>query len=102
MATSHAEKFMMYKINYDSKPDWMVPQKRYSMNAITVVCGVSFATKLDSRANCTKMHFEVNPNHMMNHSVNASSATNVCINSCDLKANVQSAAKPNMLTCNSK
>ena len=30
---------------------------------------------------------------MVNHSVNATSATNVCINSCDLKANVQITSK---------
>ena len=66
----------------------MVPQQSYSMNAITVVCNVSFATKPDSSANCTNIHNKANPNHMVNHSLNAASATNVCILSCDLKANV--------------
>ena len=63
------------------------------MNAITVLHTVSFATKPDSSANCTSVHASANPNHMVNHSVNATSATNVCIDSCDLKANFQSSSK---------
>ena len=59
------------------------------MNAITVVHTVSFATKPDSSANCTKVHVKANPSCMVNHSVNATSATNVSLDSCDLKANIQ-------------
>ena len=72
----------------------MIPQQSYSMNAITVVCNVSFATKPDSSVNCTNMHIKANPNCMVNHSVNITSATNVCINGCDLKAHVQISSKP--------
>ena len=67
----------------------MVAQWSYSMNAITVVCNVSFATKPDSSAYCTKVHVKANSDHMMNHNVAARSAINVCIDSCDLKASVQ-------------
>ena len=63
------------------------------MNAITVVHNVSFASKPDSSADCTNMHVKANPNHVMNHSVNATSATNVCMDSCDLKANVEISSK---------
>ena len=54
---------------------------------------VSFATKPDSSANCPNVHIKANPSHMVNHSVNATSATNVCINSCDFKTNVQISSK---------
>ena len=63
------------------------------MNAITVSHDVSFATKPDSSANCTNMYVKANPNHVKNHSVNATSEPNVCIHSCDLKANVQISSK---------
>ena len=53
------------------------------------MCDVSFATKPNSSTNCTKVHAKANQNHMANDSVNATSASNVCIDSSDLKANVQ-------------
>ena len=59
----------------------MMPQQSYAMNAITVVCNIPIATKPDSGANCTKVYVKANPNHMVNHSANATSATSVCINS---------------------
>ena len=71
----------------------MVPQQNYSMNTVTVVCDVSFVSKPDASANCTNVHVKANPNCMMNHSVNATSATNVCTSSYDLKANVQISRK---------
>ena len=51
------------------------------------------ATKSDARANCTNVHIKVNPNCMVNNRVNAIGATNVCIDGCDLKANVQISSK---------
>ena len=71
----------------------MVPQQNYSMNTIPVVHNVSFATKPDTSMNFTNVHVKVNQNCMVNHSVNTPSATNVCINSCDLKSNVQVSSK---------
>ena len=71
----------------------MVPQQSYSINAITVVCNISFATKPDSSAHCTNVHVKANPIHMVNHSVNATVATHVCINSGDLKTTVQNSSK---------
>ena len=53
----------------------------YSMNAITVECDVSFATKPDSSTICTNVHVKANPNDIVSH-CNAVS-TNICINSCD-------------------
>ena len=44
-------------------------------------------------ANCTNVHVKANPNCMVNDSVNATSATNICINCCDLKVNVQISSK---------
>ena len=63
------------------------------MNALTVVHDVSLATKPDSSAICTNVHVKANLKDALNKSVNATSATNVCINSCDLKANVQISSK---------
>ena len=74
----------------------MVPQKSYSMNASTVVHNVSFDVKPESSANYTTVHVKANQSHMVNHSVNATSATNVCIYSCDLKANIQTSSKNQM------
>ena len=75
----------------------MMPQQSskqsYSENAITVVHNVSFATKPNFSANCTNVYVKANSNHRMNHSINATRATNVCINSFDLKANVQISSK---------
>ena len=109
VATSHAETFTKYKLMISYRTSsrneaattammimlmtQMVPHQSYSMNTITVVCEVSFATKPDSSANCTNVHVIANPNHMVHHSVNATSATNVHNNSCYLKANVQISSK---------
>ena len=71
----------------------MVPQQSYSMNAITVLHNVSFATRPDSSENYTNVHIKPNPSHMVKYSVNATGATNVCINSFHLKANVLISSK---------
>ena len=54
---------------------------------------ISFATKPDSSVNCTNVQVKANPNCMVNHNVTATSATNVCIDSCDLKVNIQISSK---------
>ena len=67
--------------------------KASQLIVIAVVHDVSFVTNHDSSANCTNTHVKANPNCMVNHSVNATSAINVCIDSHDLKASVQISIK---------